>query len=53
MVTPYIIGGNCAPYGAHPWMIQLQLRQGGRFTHLCGGTILTEDIVLTAAHCVA
>ena len=47
-----ILNGSCTAYGAKPWIVQLQKRHHtGRFTHHCGGTILTDDTILTAAHC--
>ena len=46
-----ILNGTCAPYGAHPWIVQLQSRTDSKFRHHCGGTILTDDVILTAAHC--
>ena len=50
-----IINGTCDPYGAHPWTAQIQVRSSrstAKYYHYCGGTILTEDYVLTAAHCL-
>jgi len=53
-----IINGTDAPYGAHPWMVQIQTRNHAQhnrasdFQHHCGGAILTDDIIMTAAHCV-
>jgi len=53
-----ILNGTCAPYGAHPWMVQIQTRNHAQhnrasdFQHHCGGAILTDDIIMTAAHCV-
>ena len=47
-----ILNGTCAPYGSHPWIAQIQVNaDGNNFEHHCGGTILTEDVILTAAHC--
>ncbi|NXW53646.1 TMPSC protease, partial [Eurystomus gularis] len=48
-----VVGGHDARVGAWPWSASLQIHQsGGCFTHICGGVLIREDSVLTAAHCV-
>ncbi|KAJ8383553.1 hypothetical protein AAFF_G00219330 [Aldrovandia affinis] len=42
-----IVGGNEAAPHSRPYMASLQ---DGR-THVCGGILIREDFVLTAAHC--
>ncbi len=48
-ITPRIIGGsNVSGNGeAYPWMVSIQ-RDG----HFCGGTLIHQDWVITAAHCM-
>ena len=43
-----IVGGQDADAHSHPW--QIKLRRNGGF--LCGGTLVDNDWVITAAHCV-
>ena len=44
-----IIGGNDAEERAYPWMVSIQNKYTGE--HICGGTLVDEFLVLTAAHC--
>ncbi|KAL4216830.1 Plasma kallikrein [Mactra antiquata] len=42
-----IVGGTVAQHGEFPW--QVSLRYYGQ--HLCGGTLIGDQWVMTAAHC--
>lgn len=42
-----ILGGIEAPDHAHPYQVSLQ-----RSSHTCGGSIIADKFILTAAHCV-
>ncbi|RMX57187.1 hypothetical protein pdam_00017947 [Pocillopora damicornis] len=44
-----VIGGQDAKPGAWPWQIALK-RNGG---FICGGSLISDSWVITAAHCVA
>ncbi|KAG8129395.1 hypothetical protein E2320_016069, partial [Naja naja] len=47
-----IIGGHESKEGAWPWQVSLQTyNHGGGFLHLCGGTLINNRTVLSAAHC--
>ncbi|NWI11820.1 OVCH2 protein, partial [Crypturellus soui] len=43
-----IVGGNQVQRGSHPWQVSLKRRE----KHFCGGTIVSAQWVVTAAHCV-
>uniref|UniRef100_A0A3Q3EUI2 trypsin n=1 Tax=Kryptolebias marmoratus TaxID=37003 RepID=A0A3Q3EUI2_KRYMA len=43
-----IINGNKAPENSMQYMVSLQSKFG---FHLCGGFLIREDVVVTAAHC--
>ncbi len=45
---PSIIGGQIASNGSAPYMVSI--RQNG--SHNCGGSLIKNDVVLTAAHCL-
>lgn len=46
---PRIVGGSVAGLGEYPGKVSLQQRNGN---HFCGGTIIDQTHVVTAAHCV-
>jgi len=43
-----IVGGTQAKIGAFPYQVAILLKNGEMY---CGGSVLTANIVLTAAHC--
>ena len=43
-----IVGGVTSEGGEWPWHISLQMKG----THVCGGSILSPSVIVTAAHCV-
>jgi len=48
------LDGTCSNVGSQPWMAQIQLKYAAsEDNHHCGGTILSEDMILTASHCLS
>ncbi|XP_054165140.1 plasma kallikrein-like [Oppia nitens] len=48
-----VIGGTDAFRGEFPWMVSLQLVINTTLVyHLCGGSIVNQQWIVTAAHCV-
>uniref|UniRef100_A0A670ZTN6 Peptidase S1 domain-containing protein n=1 Tax=Pseudonaja textilis TaxID=8673 RepID=A0A670ZTN6_PSETE len=48
-----IVGGRDAPPGAWPWQVSLQVyRFGVGYHHICGGVVISNNSLLTAAHCI-
>lgn len=45
---PRIVGGNSASEGQFPHQVLLRIGNNG----MCGGSIISENYVVTAAHCV-
>lgn len=52
--TPDILGGREAEPGAWPWQVALvnSLQENAFNGQFCGGTLIDDEWVLTAAHCV-
>ena len=51
--TTRIIGGSEAEVGRHSYAVSLQHYNDtlGTYMHMCGGSLIARDVVLTAAHC--
>lgn len=43
-----IVGGNVARLEDWPWQVSLKVQD----THVCGGSIITPEWIVTAAHCL-
>jgi secreted trypsin-like serine protease len=46
-----IVGGHTAGSGEYPWQVQVIPRTKSGAEYLCGGTLIADRRVLTAAHC--
>ena len=47
-----IVGGSNADISDYPWQVSLQRRSGSGWYHICGGSIIDNRWIVTAAHCV-
>jgi len=51
-LQPRIVGGEPAERGDYPWAASIALvRQNGSLFSFCGGSLISPEWVLTAAHC--
>lgn len=53
LITPYVTNGSNASISNYPYYSRLILTDYATgYKHLCGGSILNNQYILTAAHCV-
>ena len=50
--SPMIVGGTAAPNGKYPFMAFVKLYRNGKRSGFCAGSLIDQDSVLTAAHCL-
>ncbi len=47
-----IVGGEDVAIEDYPWQVSLQMTPGFGGGHFCGGTIINDQWILTASHCL-
>ncbi|KAM4571681.1 chymotrypsin-like elastase family member 2A [Fundulus diaphanus] len=52
VVSRVVNGEDVRPH-SWPWQISLQYNSNGDWRHTCGGTLISDQWVLTAAHCIS
>ncbi|XP_038603062.1 chymotrypsin-like elastase family member 3B [Tachyglossus aculeatus] len=45
-------GVDAKPY-SWPWQVSLQYLSGGQYYHTCGASLISQDWILTAGHCIS
>ncbi|XP_003280000.2 chymotrypsin-like elastase family member 2B [Nomascus leucogenys] len=48
-----MLGGEEARPNSWPWQVSLQYSSNGQWYHTCGGSLIANNWVLTAAHCIS
>ncbi|GAB0097626.1 hypothetical protein DMENIID0001_132860 [Sergentomyia squamirostris] len=49
--TPLVAGGEAVDRGTWPWLVAIYTFTGPTLGYRCGGSLITERMVLTTAHC--
>ncbi|KAK9509549.1 hypothetical protein O3M35_006844 [Rhynocoris fuscipes] len=51
-VDPTLLYANKTRYGEYPWHVAIYTFDKNRYKYICGGSLIAENFVLTAAHCM-
>lgn len=50
-ISPLIVGGQTIQRGAWPWLVAVYINKATGLSFNCGGNLVSNKIVVTAAHC--
>ncbi|XP_036602147.1 chymotrypsin-like elastase family member 2A [Trichosurus vulpecula] len=48
-----VVGGEDVQPNSWPWQASLQYSSNGKWSHTCGGVLIDQNWVMTAAHCIS
>ncbi|XP_068935043.1 chymotrypsin-like elastase family member 2A [Petaurus breviceps papuanus] len=48
-----VVGGDDARPHSWPWQVSLQYNSSSHWRHTCGGSLIDQNWVMTAAHCIS
>lgn len=51
LIEERIYGGSEAKLGQFPHQVSLRINRSGKYLHTCGGSIISNRYIVTAAHC--
>ncbi|XP_028921809.1 proproteinase E-like [Ornithorhynchus anatinus] len=51
-LTRVVNGVDANPH-SWPWQVSLQYLKGEKYDHICGASLISQDWVLTAGHCIS
>ncbi|XP_045457194.1 modular serine protease-like [Melitaea cinxia] len=51
VAEPLIAGGSQARRGEVPWHVTVYSQLKGRFQQICGGSLISDEVFISAAHC--
>ncbi|KAH8384149.1 hypothetical protein KR009_012253 [Drosophila setifemur] len=51
-LTPFIYRGQGYPRGQYPWLTAIYHKEARALAFMCGGSLISSTMVITAAHCV-
>jgi Trypsin len=51
-ITSLIVGGHNTSRGQWPWLVAFFLQRGATFKFICGATLISSRVAITAAHCI-